>query len=104
MDSIPDTKPDVVAYPTHMPFRDRSFDAVLLTHILMFLEDKSHWPAALEEATRIARGYVVVETYRVKHKQSLTYTDSELIKLVSRWRIIRRNVRQDMQNFVLGVS
>ncbi len=102
MDSIPDTKPDVVAYPTHMPFRDRSFDAVLLTHILMFLEDKIHWPVALEEAARVARSHIVVETYKVKHPLALDYGVDELITQLAKWKIVRRNVRRDMQNFVIS--
>ena len=104
MDAMADTRPDVVAYPTHMPFRDKAFDAVLLTHVLMFLEDKSHWGPALQEAARCSRGYVVVETYHVKNGKALRYTNEELVEALAAFSVVRRNVRPDMQNFVLSVG
>lgn len=101
MDAIPDTKPDIVAYPTHMPFRDRAFDAVLLTHVLMFLEKKDDWAPTLNEVIRISRQFVVLETYRVKHNGSLQYTVPELLSYLSSLHVIKRNVRADMQNFII---
>lgn len=103
-DALPETKPDVVAYPTRLPFRDKAFDVVLLTHILMFLESKDQWEEALREVARCARRYVVVEAYRVKNEKALDYTPQELLQLVSRYTIARRNVRPDMQNLVVDVS
>jgi SAM-dependent methyltransferase len=101
MDAIPDTKPDVVAYPTHLPFRDKAFDVVLYTHVLMFLESKSHWPSALKEAARVIRKYLVLETYAVNHRGAISYTVDELLGLLDGWEVVRRNVRKDMQNLVL---
>ncbi len=101
MDAIPDTKPDVVAYPTHLPFRDKAFDVVLYTHVFMFLESKSHWPSALKEAVRVIRKYLVLETYAVNHRGAISYTVDELLDLLNGWKVVRRNVRKDMQNLVL---
>jgi tellurite methyltransferase len=101
MDAIPDTRPDVVAYPTHLPFRDKAFDVVLYTHVLMFLESKNHWPGALKEAARIIREHLVLETYAVNHGGAISYTVNELLDLLDGWEVVRRNVRKDMQNLVL---
>lgn len=101
VDALPDTRPDVVAYTTHMPFRDKSFNAVLLTHILMFLESKDDWEPTLRELIRISREYIVIETYRVKHKDAILYTIEDLMNLLKSLTIVRRNVRNDMQNFVI---
>lgn len=103
IDAIPDTKPDLVAYPTHLPFRQGAFHIALYTHTLMFLEDKTHWPKALEEAARVTREYLVLETYHVKHSQALKYTVDDLLKLLAKWELVRRNTRRDMQNFVIKI-
>jgi SAM-dependent methyltransferase len=100
MDAIPDTKPDVVAYPTHLPFRDKAFDVVLYTHILMFLNSKKEWLTVLDEPRRISRGYLVVETYRVSHKEALKYTVEELNQMLAKYNIIKRHLRPDLQVFV----
>ncbi|MEM1606147.1 MAG: hypothetical protein QXW41_07895 [Fervidicoccaceae archaeon] len=68
----------------------------------MFLEDKRHWGPALQEAARCSRGFLVVETYHVKNEKALKYTDEELLKVLSTYKVVRRNVRPDMQNFVLS--
>lgn len=84
IDAVAYTRPDVVAYPTHLPFRDRAFDAALFTHIFMFLEDKAHWPAAAAELRRVSRRYVVVETYAVKNPAALRYDPAEVERLFGR--------------------
>jgi Methyltransferase domain. len=99
MDAIPDTKPDVVAYPTHLPFRDKAFDVVLYTHVLMFLNSKKEWLAVLDEPRRISRGYLVVETYRVSHKEALKYTVEELNQMLAKYNITKRHLRPDLQVF-----
>jgi len=101
MDAIPDTKPDIAAYPTLLPFRDKVFDITLYTHVLMFLEDKMHWSLALKEATRVTREYLVLEIYNVKHEKAISYTVEELLSLPRSLTIRRRNMRKDMQNLVL---
>lgn len=103
MDAIPDTRPDVVAYPTHLPFRDGAFDVVLYTHVLMFLERKEDWPTAVAEAARVAKRYLVLETYMVKHPGALRYRVEELFELVRGLSVVRRNVRWDMQNLVISL-
>jgi len=100
VDAIPDTRPDVVAYPTHMPFRDSSFDVVLFTHIFMFLEEKSEWPRAASELARISRRYLVVETYRVKHVSALKFEPREIEELFAELVIKKRHVRRDLQVYV----
>ncbi|MGC9106989.1 MAG: hypothetical protein ACP5IE_02195, partial [Infirmifilum sp.] len=57
---------------------------------------------ALEEAARVARSHIVVETYKVKHPLALDYGVDELITQLAKWKIVRRNVRRDMQNFVIS--
>lgn len=104
VDAVPYTKPDVIAYPTYLPFKNGAFDTVLLTHILMFLEKKEDWAKALQEAIRVSKQYVVLETYRVKHKDAIQYTLEDILKLVEGLRIVRRNLRQDLQNLVIRVD
>jgi len=106
VDALRETKPDVVAYPTHMPFRDSSADVVLLTHILMFTNNKGEWPRAIQELTRVSRGYVVLETYHVKNPKALNYEWQEIYELTitNNLSIIRRNLRKDMENVVLEVN
>ncbi len=103
VDALVGTRPDVVAYPTHLPFRDSSADVVLLTHILMFMNSKDEWPEAMSELRRVSRGYIVIETYHVKNPKALKYDYQEIIQLIegNKLKIIRRNVRQDMENLVL---
>ena len=103
VDAIIETRPDVVAYPTYLPFRDGAADAVLFTHILMFMNSKDEWPKAISELRRVSRRYIVLEAYHVKNPKALKYNYNELAQLIeqSGLRIIRRNVRQDMENLVL---
>lgn len=101
VDAVPYTRPDVVAYPTHLPFRDRAFDVALFTHIFMFLEDKSHWAPAAAELRRISRRYLVVETYAVKNPAALKYSPEEVEALFGR--PARRVVRPDLQVYVFEV-
>lgn len=98
VDAIPQTKPDVVAYPTHLPFRDNAADVVLFTHIFMFLEDKTHWHTTATELKRVARKYVVVETYAVKHPQAIKYTPTEITNLFNN--TTKRHIRKDLQALV----
>ncbi len=103
VDAIIDTKPDVVAYPTHLPFRDDVADVVLFTHILMFMNSKDEWQEAISELKRVSRGYVVLETYHVKNPRALRYNYQEVLQLIESngLKVVRRNVRQDMENLVL---
>lgn len=100
VDAVPDSKPDIVAYPTHMPIRDGAFDAVLFTHIFMFLEDKKEWPVVAEELKRVTKKYLVVETYRVKNRNALSYSPKEVEELFTDLTSIKKHVRRDMQNYV----
>ncbi|AFA38532.1 hypothetical protein Pogu_0505 [Pyrobaculum oguniense TE7] len=75
---------------------------MLLTHVLMFLEDRSHWGPPLQGAARCPRGYLVVEIYHVKNGKALKYTNEELEEALAVFTVVRRNVRPDMQNFVLS--
>ena len=106
VDALRETKPDVVVYPTHMPFRNSSTDVVLLTHILMFMNSREEWPRAIQELARVSRGYVVLETYHVKNPKALNYEWREIHELIStnNLSIIRRNLRRDMENVVLKVN
>jgi tellurite methyltransferase len=106
VDALRETKPDVVAYPTRMPFRDSSADVVLLTHILMFMNSREEWPRAIQELARVSRDYVVLETYHVKNPKALNYEWQEIHELIStnNLSIIRRNLRRDMENVVLKVN
>ena len=103
VDAISETKPDVVAYPTYLPFRDNVVDVILFTHILMFMNNKNEWPRVISELRRISRRYIVLEAYHVKNPKALKYDYNELMQLIgqSGLRIVRRNVRQDMENLVL---
>ncbi|MEM4438738.1 MAG: methyltransferase domain-containing protein [Pyrobaculum sp.] len=100
VDALPETRPDVVAYPTHLPFRDGALDAVLFTHIFMFLNDKSEWQAVAEELKRIAKEYLVIETYAVKHKDALKFQPREIESLFSQLVSRKRYVRRDLQVFI----
>ncbi len=66
-----ETCPDVVAYPTHMPFRDNAVDVVLFTHILMFMNSKEEWSRTVAELRRISRKYILVEVFKCKGKQKM---------------------------------
>ena len=46
----------------------------------------------------------MVEAYHVKNEKALKYTNEELLEAISGYKIARRNVRPDMQNFVLSVG
>jgi len=98
VDALASTRPEVVAYPTLLPFRDKAFDIVLFTHIFMFLEDKGEWKTAADELMRVSRGFIVVETYAVKHPQALKYTPEEVVQLFNA--PVRKNVRRDLQVFI----
>lgn len=100
IDATPHTKPDIVAYPTHMPIRDKAVDITLFTHIFMFLEDKAHWPTAAQELQRITKRYIVVETYTVKNSAALKYQPEEIIKLF--YNIKKKYVRKDLQVFIIS--
>jgi len=104
VDASPNTRPDIVAYPTHMPIRQKAFDTVLFTHIFMFLQSKQEWPQVASELVRISKGYVIVETYRVKHKEALTYEPKEIENLFrdNHIKILRKYIRQDLQIFVIS--
>jgi hypothetical protein len=87
-----------------MPIRQKAFDTVLFTHIFMFLQSKQEWPQVVSELVRISKGYVIVETYRVKHKEALTYEPKEIENLFrkSHIKILRKYIRQDLQVFVIS--
>lgn len=102
VDAVVYTRPNVVAYPTHLPFRGRAFDVVLFTHIFMFLEDKAHWPAAAAELRRVSRRYIVVETYAVKNPVALRYRPEEVEALFGR--AARRIVRPDLQVYLFDFA
>jgi tellurite methyltransferase len=106
VDALRETRPDVVAYPTHMPFRDFSADIVLLTHILMFMNSKDEWPKALGELARVSKGYVVLETYHVKNPKALSYGQQEILALISNNSLVmvKRSLRRDMENIVLKAT
>lgn len=103
VDAVTWTKPDVVAYPTHMPFRDGAADVALLTHILMFMNNKAEWKDAINELRRISRRFIVLETYHVKNPKALNYEFTELMNVINEnnLAITRRNVKWDMENLVL---
>lgn len=69
VDAIMDTRPNVVAYPTRLPFRDGVADVVLFTHILMFMNSKDEWQETIGELKRVSKRYIVLETYHVKKTQ-----------------------------------
>jgi hypothetical protein len=70
----------------------------------MFLQSKQEWPQVANELVRISKGYVIVETYRVKHKESLTYEPKEIENLFknNHIKILRKYIRQDLQVFVIS--
>jgi len=70
-DITPESKPDVVCYPTHLPFRDRAFNVVLFSHILMFLENKDEWALVAKELKRVCNGTVMVEVYHCVGKHGM---------------------------------
>ena len=103
VDAIIDTKPDVVAYPTHLPFRDGVADVVLFTHILMFMNSKDEWAGAINELRRVSRRYIVLEAYHVKNPKALKYDRNELMRLTEQGglRMVRKNIERKMENLVL---
>lgn len=70
-DVTPASKPDVVCYPTMLPFRDNVFNVVLFSHILMFLESKDEWRQVAAELRRVVNGVVMAEVYHCVGKAGL---------------------------------
>ncbi|MFP3190860.1 MAG: methyltransferase type 11, partial [Thermoproteota archaeon] len=54
----------------------------------------------LPEPRRISRGYLVVETYRVSHKEALRYTVEELNQMLAKYNIVKKYLRPDLQVLV----
>lgn len=110
-DITPITRPDVVCYPTMLPFRDRVFNVVLFSHILMFLRSKEEWDQALAEIKRVSCRFVVVECYQCKgvpgmaeDEKPLQYTLQELMAKLTRFFKIRSRVVNKMLHcFLLTV-
>jgi len=104
------TKPDIVCYPTHLPFRNKVFNVVLLSHILMFLNNKNEWKVVLNELKRICKKYIVIETFHCKGKsrmksfeKPLQYTKEELLNLINdlKLRIIKKKIDKLMECLVV---
>jgi tellurite methyltransferase len=104
VDALPNTRPDIVAYPTYMPIRQSAFDTVLFTHIFMFLQSKQEWPQVASELVRISKGHIIVEAYRVRHKEALTYEPKEIENLFknNNIKILRKYMRQDLQILIIS--
>ena len=103
------SKPTIICYPTHLPFKSNSFDIVLLSHILMFLRCKSEWKKVINEIARVCKKFAVVETYHCVGKKEMTifekpleYTREELLETVSsRFYIVKKKLDKKMENLVL---
>ena len=105
VDISPESKPNVVAYPTALPFRSKSIDVVALTHVLMFLMNWEELINALKELDRISRDLGVVEMYHVKKANSLEFKNEDVLDLLTNsFSILAKVVRKDMLNVVVRVK
>lgn len=91
VDAVLETRPDVVAYPTHLPFRDNCVDVFVFSHILMFMNRKEEWLQAIQELKRTTRQILVVEVFKCKgrakmrpEEKPLEFEFDEVKKLLGR--------------------